>query len=403
MKYYWILGIMSLLLLVPAQGQAQDKLNLSAQMPIIAWYGIRANEATVERFKELKEAGFTINFSEYSTMEEVETALDAANKVGIQLIIACPELRKEPEKTVRRFMKHPAVAGYFLRDEPVVADFAALAAWAKRIQAVDNSKFCYLNLFPTGGEEHLKFLGVQNFREYVSRFNKEVPLPFLSFDHYPVLGDNVLKAEWYENLEEFSDESAKVGKDFWAFALATKHGPYPIPTQASLRLQLYSDLVYGAQGLQYFTYWTPAGDSFYDYQHGPIGLDGKRTEIYDLVKEMNAEIKSIAGIFLGAKILSVRHTGSVIPRGTKRLTNLPEKVKVLDTHGYGAIVSLIENGDKKYLTIVNRNLKDTMELTFYADPSVKRVLKDGSLVQADTYTATLMISPGDILIYLLEK
>lgn len=403
MKYYWILGIMSLLLLVPAQGQAQDKLNLSAQMPIIAWYGIRANEATVERFKELKEAGFTINFSEYSTMEEVETALDAANKVGIQLIIACPELRKEPEKTVRRFMKHPAVAGYFLRDEPVVADFAALAAWAKRIQAVDNSKFCYLNLFPTGGEEHLKFLGVQNYREYVSRFNKEVPLPFLSFDHYPVLGDNVLKAEWYENLEEFSDEAAKVGKDFWAFALATKHGPYPIPTQASLRLQLYSDLVYGAQGLQYFTYWTPAGDSFYDYQHGPIGLDGKRTEIYDLVKEMNAEIKSIAGIFLGAKILSVRHTGSVIPRGTKRLTNLPEKVKVLDTHGYGAIVSLIENGDKKYLTIVNRSLKDTMEFTFYADPSVKRVLKDGSLVQADTYTATLMISPGDILIYLLEK
>lgn len=403
MKYYWILGIMSLLLLVPAQGQAQDKLNLSAQMPIIAWYGIRANEATVERFKELKEAGFTINFSEYSTMEEVETALDAANKVGIQLIIACPELRKEPEKTVRRFMKHPAVAGYFLRDEPVVADFAALAAWAKRIQAVDNSKFCYLNLFPTEGEEHLKFLGVQNYREYVSRFNKEVPLPFLSFDHYPVLGDNVLKAEWYENLEEFSDEAAKVGKDFWAFALATKHGPYPIPTQASLRLQLYSDLVYGAQGLQYFTYWTPAGDSFYDYQHGPIGLDGKRTEIYDLVKEMNAEIKSIAGIFLGAKILSVRHTGSVIPRGTKRLTNLPEKVKVLDTHGYGAIVSLIENGDKKYLTIVNRSLKDTMELTFYADPSVKRVLKDGSLVQADTYTATLMISPGDISIYLLEK
>jgi hypothetical protein len=46
---------------------------------------------------------------------------------------------------------------------------------------------------------------------------------------------------------------------------------------------------------------------------------------------------------------------------------------------------------------------DTMELTFYADPSVKRVLKDGSLVSAESYTATLLISPGDILIYLLEK
>ena len=123
-----------------------------------------------------------------------------------------------------------------------------------------------------------------------------------------------------------------------------------------IRDRLYSNLVYGAQGLQYFTYWTPAGDSVYDYQHGPIGLDGKRTEVYDLVKDMNAEIRSIAGIFLGAKVLSVRHTGSVIPRGTTRLTTLPEKVKVLDTHGYGAIISLLENGGKKYLAIVNRKM-----------------------------------------------
>ena len=271
MKHYFVLGMIFLLLLFTRIGQAQERLDLSAQIPIVAWYGIRANEATVERFKELKEAGFTINFSEYSSLEEVEKALDAAHKVGVQLIIACPELRKEPEKTVRKFMEHPAVAGYFLRDEPVVTDFAALGDWAKRIQAVDNRKFCYLNLFPTGGEEHLRFLGVQNYREYITRFNKEVPLPFLSFDHYPVLGDNVLKAEWYENLEDFSDEARKIGKDFWAFALATKHGPYPVPTRASLRLQLYSNLVYGAQGLQYFTYWTPAGDSFYDFCIPPYG------------------------------------------------------------------------------------------------------------------------------------
>ena len=193
MKHYFVLGMIFLLLLFTRIGQAQERLDLSAQ-------------------------------------------------------IVSPALRKEPVKIVRAFMAHPAVAGYFLRDEPVVTDFAALGDWAKRIQAVDNRKFCYLNLFPTGGEEHLRFLGVQNYREYITRFNKEVPLPFLSFDHYPVLGDNVLKAEWYENLEDFSDEARKIGKDFWAFALATKHGPYPVPTRASLRLQLYSNLVYGAHG-----------------------------------------------------------------------------------------------------------------------------------------------------------
>ena len=56
MKHYFVLGMIFLLLLFTRIGQAQERLDLSAQIPIVAWYGIRANEATVERFKELKEA-----------------------------------------------------------------------------------------------------------------------------------------------------------------------------------------------------------------------------------------------------------------------------------------------------------------------------------------------------------
>ena len=74
---------------------------------------------------------------------------------------------------------------------------------------------------------------------------------------------------------------------------------------------------------------------------------------------------------------------------------------MLDTHGSGAIVSILENKGKRYLLIVNRSLKDIMQCTFFADSSVKRVLKDGSLVNADKYTPTLNVQPGDILIYLL--
>ena len=297
-----------------------------ADLPILAWYGIPAHEATVERFEELRDAGFTLNFRSFPSADAVAKGLDAAGKAGIKLIIGCPELEKEPEKTVRRFMNHSALAGYFLRDEPRSNEFAELGEWARRIQAVDNEHFCYLNLFPTGPKEHLDQLGVKSYREYVSRFDEQVPLPFLTFDHYPITRDG-LKAEWYENLEEFSDEARKAGKPFWAFALATSHGPYPVPTPAMLRLQVYSDLAYGAQGIQYFTYWTPQGDSFWDYQFGPSGLDGKRTVAYDRVRAMNQELKALSGIFVGAKVISVRHTGDRIPRGTKRLTALPEPVK----------------------------------------------------------------------------
>ena len=92
-----------------------------------------------------------------------------------------------------------------------------------------------------------------------------MPLQLLSFDHYPVVGDTC-RPEWYENLEIFSDEARKAGKPFWAFSLATSHGPNPVPTPAMLRLQVYSDLAYVAQGIQYFTYWTPQGDSLWYYR-----------------------------------------------------------------------------------------------------------------------------------------
>lgn len=380
----------------------QEKIETSGKIPIVAWHGIYCDEMTEERFREQREAGFTLNFSFCANNEQLKKALDAADKAGMQMIITTPELRSEPEKTVRQFMDHPAVAGYFLKDEPLASEFAELGAWAKRIQSVDNKKFCYLNLFPTGGQAHFDALGVKDYREYISRFDNEVPLPFLSFDHYPIINDSI-KAEWYENLEEFSDEARKAGKDFWAFALATTHnvpgGVYPVPTLAMLRLQIYSNLAYGAQGLQYFTYSTPRDNSIWDFQHGPIGLDGKRTEVYDLIKEMNREIEQIAGVFMGAKILSVHHTGKQIPTKTRRLTLLPDKVKALDTHGSGAIISQLENGDKRYIVIVNRDYQRAMELTFVADENLQRILKDGSFVPASHYTSTMSVLPGDIMIY----
>ena len=75
---------------------------------------------------KLKDAGFTLNFRGYSNADEVVKALDAAQKVGVKIIAACPELRNDTEATVKRFMKHPALAGYCLRDEPLSSDFPAL-------------------------------------------------------------------------------------------------------------------------------------------------------------------------------------------------------------------------------------------------------------------------------------
>ena len=377
---------------------AVAKLQAEGEMPILAWYGIPSDSTTPERFLELKETGITHHFSEgYRDADAMQRALDVAQQVGIKLIVSCPELKKDPEATVRRFMNHPAVAGYFLRDEPSCADFAELGEWAARIRATDDEHFCYLNLFPNYAP--LEVLKADSYRDYVQRFDREVPLQLLSFDHYPVVGDTY-RGEWYENLEIFSDEARKAGKPFWAFALTTAHTPYPIPDLAQLRFQVYSDLAYGAQGIQYFTYWTPGKNPNWNFHHGPIGLDGKRTDVYDKIKTMNEEIKALSGVFLGSEVIAVNHTGDTIPQGTRWLEELPEGVKYLETEGPGAVVSQLRNGDNRFLVIVNRDFRKRMKLTIGLAPGMKRILKDGSIVPASVYSDTVMVEPGDAMIYM---
>ena len=378
---------------------AVPKIESTGELPILAWHSIPADSMTLERFLEMKNIGINTHFSGYPDADAMERALDLAEQAGIKVIISCPELSEEPEKTVTRFMNHPALAGYFLRDEPNTEAFPELAAWAKRIRATDDNHFCYLNLLPTYAP--LDMLKAESYRDYVHRFDQEVPLQLLSFDHYPIVGDHY-RPDWYENLEIFSDEARKAGKPFWAFALATAHDPYPIPDLSHLRLQMYSNLAYGAQGLQYFTYWTPGKNPNWNFHHGPIGLDGKRTDVYDKIKTLNTELQALSGVFLGAEVLSVRHTGDSIPQGTVALTELPAQVKSMETEGEGAVVSLLQNKDKQFLVIVNRDFKNRMQLHIELAPEVKRILKDGSIVDASLYSDTMMVDPGDAMIYMLN-
>jgi hypothetical protein len=375
--------------------EAEKQTKSENQIPILAWYSIPPQETTLTRYLELRETGITYNLSFFPDAETMSKALDTAQKAGIKMIVSCPELKSKTEETVKRFMNHPAIAGYMLRDEPCRTDFPDLGEWAKKIRATDDTNFCYLNLFPNYASE--KQLGTKTYKEHVDLFIKEVPLQLLSFDHYPVLGDS-LRANWYENLEIISEAAKNSGKPFWAFALSVAHGPYPIPTVAQLRLQVFSNLAYGAQGIQYFTYWTPL-DTVWKFNNGPIDLKGKRTVVYDRVKQVNSEIRNLSSVFLGATVISVTHTGNSIPSGTKPLESLPVQIKSLKTEGTGAVVSILKNGKNSYLVVVNRDFRNTMKLTIECNANVKKIAKDGSVASADVYRNDTEVDPGDIAVY----
>ncbi|MHB9027783.1 MAG: beta-galactosidase, partial [Candidatus Latescibacterota bacterium] len=331
----------------------------SDPIPVHAWWSIPSDSTSVERYRELADAGFTSSMTPFPNADAVQKALDAADGTGVKLFITCPEMKTDPDGTVKRFMNHPSLAGYHIVDEPNARLFPELGEWVKRIQAADATHPCYINLFPTYANEQQ--LGVATYQAYVDSFVATVPVPFISFDHYPVTNTG-MRSDWYGNLEIISSAARKAGKPFWAFALSTALDPvYIVPTPAHLRLQVYSDLAYGASVIQYFTYWTPVSPSEGKFHDAPIEVNGARTPTYEFVRAMNLELQALAGVFVGSKVVSIGHTGTELPRGTKAFEPFPP-FKAVETPAGGAVVSRLEKDGAAFLVVVNRDYTNYLNL-----------------------------------------
>lgn len=164
-----------------------------------------------------------------------------------------------------------------------------------------------------------------------------------------------------------------------------------------------SNLAYGAQGIQYFTFWTPKtdnsnpNDGVEHYYTGPILPDGKRTQIYDLVKEINEEIKNLSFVFQGSTVTWVRHVGIDTQAMITPLTNELDNTPIQHVRGLngGILVAQHENKGRSYLVAVNHELKQN-RLAITARTSVLRHLKSGATIEAEE---ALVMLPGDIAIY----
>jgi hypothetical protein len=363
------------------------------RIEVLAWGG---PPASVEHYNEMAEAGFTISYSGFGDVAAALAALDMARQAGIKLLVSCPQLQSDPEGTVARLKAHPALSGYYLRDEPSANDFAALREWMHRLAAVDPDHPGYVNLFPNYATPDQ--LGVANYQLYLDAFQKAVPVPFLSFDHYPVIQTpqgTIVRPQWYENLERVSAAAARGKVPMWAFALSTRHFDYPTATVAHLRLQVFTDLAYGAQCIQYFTYWQSA-----PFADAPVGTDGKRTVVYDRVKQVNQEVRGLSSMFAGARVVSLGHTGDTLPAGTKRF-DVRSPVASVKTGTAGAVVSLLENGTHHYLVIVSHDVNQALPVSVTLDSTAGEaslVNKDGTLHPLNGSALDTKLESGDMAV-----
>jgi len=351
---------------------------------ILSWSDIIDADAEW-KLEKLKEAGFNAYLGWFKTFAEVDAILTSADRLGMKIITSCPEIQTDPKNVIEAMSAHPSLYGYHIEDEPEVSEFSMLAGEIKNIRKYDTERPCYVNVYPNwawGGEDA--------YLPKLRSFLKSVPVSFLSFDNYPikmVAGERKVRDDWYHNLEDIRTASREAKMPFWGFALALAHSTseasYPVPTIGDLRLQQFSNLVYGASAFQYFTTW------------GIIQSSGV-TGVYADVKRVNEELKQLEKIFLGAEIKNVWHTGKVIPSGTKKLNAYPAGISSISTGDEGAVVSYFSNNGKKYIAFVNKSCTGGLDVKIDFKTTAARVDKNGTESPVeDSYR----IPAGDIIIF----
>lgn len=370
------------------------------EMPVIAYWGIPERYTNEANFRMFKECGFSVSLFPYSSLEKLVQACQCADKVGVKVLGQCPEMDEIPLKVASTLKNEKGFYGYMMQDEPSVLGIRQQQKIMRQLKSVDSTHIFYINLLPYYNPDWIyPSTKVKTYTEYLSVASATL-CQQLSFDFYPITKDSI-RSTWYYNLEMVRRESLASGKPFWGFVLSVPHAVYPQPTMASLRLQVYSNLSYGAQAIQYFTYWTPDKNDRYNFHDAPVTPKGEKTETYALVQTMNRELKPIARLMYGAKVVSVGHLGS-IPYGAARQTAMPENIKSLKISAHrGAIISQFVKDGYRYLAVVNKDHLTPMKLYIKAKNDIPCHLTKH--LKEQPMKASYTISAGDILLFRLSK
>ena len=383
------------------------------EIPIVGWW-MPEWETTAANYARAKAAGLT-----HLTYGPAETAavlahLDLAAKAGLKLVVTVSE-KVDPAEFAKAVKDHPALAAYLLADEPNAKAMPALGARSRSLLSVDKAHTSYVNGYGTilASDNPPNWYGTPDLESYIELTLKTIPTRMLSFDEYPILAwekdtkrqppfrnvtNLTLRTDWYEALETYSRISRAREIPFWGFALSTAFKTastvMPVPLLSHIRLQHYSNLAYGAQGLQYWAYWPPIPPGEMKMHTGVVGADGRHTAVTDNIRRFNQEFKARAFVFDGAELLGVWHTGVAIPAKTRRLEKLPRGVKSLTTPDGGAVVSVLRNRGRRYLVIVNRSATDELTLKVEFDSAAERVLENGTLASTGDHCDEYWLDAG---------
>ncbi|HLJ54749.1 MAG TPA: hypothetical protein VKT77_06880, partial [Chthonomonadaceae bacterium] len=312
-------------------------------MPISFWCGPPEPYITTEQYRQIAAAGFSVVMPPCEGEASVarnKKILDTAKATGLKAIIqdsrmplavtGNPAALANLKAIVKDYRKHPALLGYFITDEPGANAFGGLAEVVAELKRLDPDHIAYINLLPSYATSDLNTtpsqLQTDTYDRYLTLFMQNVKPQVLSWDFYHFLA-NGDRPGFYGNLyaAQGAVGASQPPTPFWQIVLSVQHGGYRALSEPELRFEAMQTLVFGGSGLLYFTYWQPNDPSF-KWSNSIRNRDGTPGPLYEPVKHVNAEVRTLAKYLYGAELIATFQSGDIPPDGRPNAGDVPLKV-----------------------------------------------------------------------------
>ncbi|MBP5300706.1 MAG: hypothetical protein J6Y80_04810 [Victivallales bacterium] len=285
--------------------------------PVCAWGFNKehAPELTQEVFDTMAECGITIAGFANSREE-----LDMIQKAGMVAWILDDDYHgtfwkgydgekvdwwEAASNLVAKYSDHPALYGYYIVDEPKLDHFPIVADASDMLRLADPAHERYINLNPNYAPNG--YLGTRGYAAHLDEFILQVRPNWFGYDYYNLMEPGSSQDErptWWQNLADAREAAIRHGIPFQLCVLTVGHLPYRIPSEDDLFFEVFSGLLYGAKGLQFFTYFTP---DIGNYRSAPIDLWGHRTQTWYALRNTLCAVHALAPILNQLDSTAVYH------------------------------------------------------------------------------------------------
>lgn len=383
---------------------------------------------THQTFQLLEECGFNlVNLN--PSIRNIPEALESAKGTSVLFDIDLPHLTRPTEcmKAMDGYRHEPRIAMFDFGDEKKMDDMQKIAV---SYNAARDSAITQLPIFNRGILYNAEIDNrAKRIRDELVRLEEMFRPAVWCFDRYPIMSrypddrksdlsypvnTPYVAHDWFLCLESYRDIANSTGRPFWSYILSMGHKAaendieknymrkrevHRLVSKEFMTFSAFSALAYGAKGLRFWTYSLRKSNDGERYTAAPIDLEGNRTKVWYMAKDVIAEVRANEGIYLNSEVEAVYHSGSTQFRGTTPQPAAVGPFSSLKANGTaGVLTSLMKANGKTYVMIVNHDILKKQTVSGTAPGYTFTRKGGGSLKKKNGGRYDISLSPGGYIL-----